>query len=71
MSPRLPGIRLAEAIRALEKVGFQVVRQNKHVFLRRGNAVVILPHSRDVDPYIMAAAIRKAGLSIEQFRELL
>ena len=69
--PKLPGINHLRAIRALEKAGFHIDRQGKHVFMSKGPLRVVIPHNNPVDAYTMAAIVRDAGLTNEQFKELL
>lgn len=69
--PKLPGVNHLRAVRALEKAGFQIDRQGKHIFMSNGGAKVVLPRNNPVDAYTMAAIVRDAGLTIEQFKELL
>jgi len=38
--PRLPGIGQRDAVRVLEKCGFRVVRQGKHLTLSNGVVMV-------------------------------
>ncbi len=47
MPPSLPRISGAEAVRALEKLGFLVARQKgSHVILRRGSTGCVVPLHR-------------------------
>jgi predicted RNA binding protein YcfA (HicA-like mRNA interferase family) len=69
--PKLPGVNHLRAVKALEKAGFRVDRQSKHVFLSKGLIHVVVPRNNSVDAYTMGAIVRDAGMSIEQFRELL
>ena len=69
--PKLPGINHLRAVRALEKVGFRVDRQGKHIFLSKGSIRVVVPRNNPVDAYTMAAIVRDAGLTVEQFKDLL
>ena len=69
--PKLPGVNHLRAVRALEKVGFNIDRQSKHIFLSKGALRVVVPRNNPVDAYTMAAIVRDAGLTIEQFKELL
>ncbi len=69
--PKLPGINHGRAIRALKKAGFRIDRQGKHVFMSRGALHVVVPRNNPVDAYTMAAIVRDAGMTIEQFKELL
>ena len=69
--PKLPGVNHLRAVRALEKAGFHIDRQGKHIFMSNGPIKVVVPRSNPVDAYAMAAIVRDAGLTIEQFKELL
>ena len=69
--PKLPGVNHLRAIKALGKAGFHIDRQGKHVFMSKGQLRVVIPRNNPVDAYTMAAIVRDAGLTIEQFKELL
>ena len=69
--PKLPGVKHLRAVKALEKAGFRIDRQSKHIFLSKGALYVVVPRNNPVDAYTMGAIVRDAGMSIEQFRELL
>ena len=69
--PKLPGVNHLRAVNALEKAGFRVDRQGKHIFLSKGSLHVVVPRNNPVDAYTMGAIVRDAGMSIEQFKELL
>lgn len=69
--PKLPGVNHQRAVKALEKAGFQIDRQSKHIFMSKGERHVVVPRNNPVDAYTMGAIVRDAGMSIEGFRELL
>ena len=69
--PKLPGVNHLRAVRALEKAGFRIDRQGKHIFLSKGTLHVVVPRNNPVDAYTMGAIVRDAGLTIEEFKELL
>lgn len=69
--PKLSGISHQRAIRALEKAGFRVARQRKHVTMTNGTRVITVPRNDPVNGYTMAEIVRQAGLTIVKFRELL
>ena len=69
--PKLPGVNHLRAVKALEKAGFRIDRQSKHIFMSKGSVHVVVPRNNPVDAYTMAAIVRDAGMSIEQFRELI
>jgi predicted RNA binding protein YcfA (HicA-like mRNA interferase family) len=69
--PKLPGINHLDAIRALERAGFVVLRQGKHVVMGNGSRILTLPRHNPINAITMGGIVRDAGLTIEQFRRLL
>ena len=69
--PKLPGVNHQDAVRVLEKAGFRVVRQGRHVVMTDGNRIVTIPRHNPVNAYTMGGIVRDAGLSEQQFRDLL
>jgi predicted RNA binding protein YcfA (HicA-like mRNA interferase family) len=69
--PRLPGINHLEAVRALEKVGFSVARQGKHIVMTDGGRILTIPGQNPVNANTMGGVVRDAGLTIDEFRKLL
>lgn len=66
--PKLPVVSGAEAIRALERLGFIVVRQRgSHVVLRLGSAGCVVPNHREIKTGTLASVLKQAGVSIESF----
>jgi predicted RNA binding protein YcfA (HicA-like mRNA interferase family) len=68
---KLAGIPHLKAIRALEKAGFRVIRQSKHIILSDGERNLTVPRANPIDAYTMGGIIRDAGLTIGEFRRLL
>jgi len=69
--PRLPGVNHLAAVRALEKVGFRIARQGKHIVMTDGNRIITIPRHNPVNAITMGNIVRDAGLTNEQFRDLL
>jgi predicted RNA binding protein YcfA (HicA-like mRNA interferase family) len=69
--PKIPGVNHQDAVRALEKAGFRIVRQGKHIVMSNGQRIVTIPRHNPVNAFTMGGIARDAGLSVEQFRELL
>ena len=69
--PKLPGVNHLDAIRALEKVGFRVLRQGKHTIMSDGEHKVTIPRHNPVNAMTMGGIVRDVGLTIEDFRKLL
>ena len=69
--PKLSGISHTRAVRALEKAGFCIVHQGKHISMTDGTRIVTIPRANPVDAFTMGGIIGSAGLTIEKFKELL
>lgn len=69
--PKIPGVNHLDAVRALEKAGFRIARQGKHVVMTDGVRIVTIPRHNPVNAFTMGGIVRDAGLTGEQFRKLL
>ena len=69
--PKVPGINHLAAVRALEKAGFRIARQGKHIVMTNGERIITVPRHDPVNAFTMGGIIRDAGFSIEEFRKLL
>lgn len=69
--PRIPGVKHQDAVRALEKAGFQIVRQGKHIVMSDGNRQVTIPRHNPIQAFTLGGIVRDAGLTPEEFRKLL
>ena len=69
--PKIPGVRHLDAVRALEKAGFHIARQGKHVVMTDGVRIVTIPRHNPVNALTMGGIVRDAGLTPQQFRQLL
>jgi predicted RNA binding protein YcfA (HicA-like mRNA interferase family) len=69
--PKLSGVAHLDAVRALEKAGFAVLRQGKHIVMSDGSHFVTIPRHDPVNAYTMGGIVRDAGLTIDEFRKLL
>ena len=67
----IPGVNHLDAIRALEKAGFRVVRQGKHAVMSDGMRILTIPRHNPVNAFTMGGIVRDAGLTPEAFRRLL
>ena len=69
--PKLPGINHQHAVQALEKAGFRIIRQGKHIVMSNGVRILTIPRHNPVNAITMGGIVRDAGLTIEEFRALL
>ena len=67
----MPGINHQDAIRALGKAGFRVIRQGKHIVLSNGDRQVTIPRHNPIKAFTMGGIIRGAGLTLDELRVLL
>jgi predicted RNA binding protein YcfA (HicA-like mRNA interferase family) len=71
---KLPRISGREAIAALQRAGFDVIRQSgSHVVLKRSDpfSQLVVPDHRELDTGTLRAIIRQADLSVDEFMKLL
>lgn len=69
--PTLPGVPHQRAVRALQKAGFVVIRQGKHTILSNGVRTVQVPRHDPVNAYTMVRIVHDAGLTIDEFKQLM
>lgn len=70
--PKLPLISGAEAVRALERLGFVVMRQRgSHIVLRRGSVGCVIPNHRELKIGTLSGVLKQAGVSIDDFIDAL
>ena len=76
MSPPLPVVKARECLKALQRAGFYIDHQTgSHARLlhrTRPELKVTIPiHSKDLPQGTLKSILRQAGLSVEEFLELL
>ena len=69
--PKIPGVNHLDAVRALEKAGFRIIRQGKHTVMSDGTRIVTIPRHNPVNAFTMGGIARDAGLTVEEFKKLL
>lgn len=69
--PKIAGVNFQDAVRALRKIGFVVVREGKHVVMSNGEIRLTIPRHNPVNAFTMGAIAADAGLTPEEFRKLL
>ena len=66
--PKLPHVSGAEAVRALERLGFVVVRQRgSHIVLRRGSVGCVVPNHREIKVGTLGGVLKQGGVTAEEF----
>lgn len=70
--PRLPHVSGVETVRALEHLGFVVLRQRgSHTILRRGSMGCVVPNHREIKVGTLGGVLKQAGVSADEFLEAL
>ncbi|RIL06806.1 MAG: hypothetical protein DCC71_05385 [Proteobacteria bacterium] len=69
--PKIPGVPHQQAVRALQRAGFRVLREGKHIVMSDGTRILTIPRANPVNAFTMGGIVRDAGLTVEQFRALL
>ena len=66
--PKLPVVSGAEAVRALECLGFAIARQRgSHIVMRRGSSGCVVPNHRELKVGTLAGLLKQAGVSPDEF----
>jgi predicted RNA binding protein YcfA (HicA-like mRNA interferase family) len=69
--PKIAGVNHLDAVRALQKAGFSVLRQSKHIVMSDGARFLTIPRHNPVNAFTMGGIVRDAGLTEDEFRQLL
>ncbi len=69
--PKIPGVNHLDAIKALQKAGFRIVRQGNHTVMSDGVRIVTIPRHNPINAFTMGGIARDAGLNVEEFKKLL
>jgi len=69
--PKLSGINHQRAVRAFQKAGFLIARKGKHITMTNGERLITIPRANPIDAFTMGGIVKDAGLTIEEFKNLL
>jgi predicted RNA binding protein YcfA (HicA-like mRNA interferase family) len=70
---KLPQVSGSQVVRALQRIGFSVLRQHgSHIIMRRKNpfAQTVVPNHSQIDRGTLRAIVRQSGLSVDDFKNL-
>lgn len=66
--PKLPVLSGRDVVKALERLGFEQMRQKgSHVILQRAGVGCVVPLHREIKTGTLAGIIRQAGLTQDEF----
>ena len=70
--PKFPGLSGAQIVRALERLGFVVVRQSgSHIVMRRNGQGCVVPNHKEVKVGTVNGVRRQADVPAEEFNSVL
>ena len=70
--PKFSNLSGQDVIRALERLGFTVLRQSgSHVIMRRGANGCVVPNHKEIKVGTVSGVLRQAGVSSDEFTEAL
>jgi predicted RNA binding protein YcfA (HicA-like mRNA interferase family) len=66
--PSLPVVSGTETVRALQNLGFSIVRQRgSHIVLRKGSQGCVVPNHRQIKTGTLAGLLKQGGVSADDF----
>lgn len=66
--PKLPIISGLEAIKALQRLGFTIMRQRgSHIVLRKDTTGCVVPNHHELKTGTLSGILKQAGISLEEF----
>lgn len=74
--PKVPVVSGSDAVRALQRLGFQVDRQRgSHLVMKKitaaGEIGCVIPMHREIAAGTLRSALKMAGVSVEEFKAAL
>ena len=70
--PKLPRVSGAQVLKALQKLGFEKVRQSgSHAIARRGAKACVIPLHSELKIGTLAGLLRQADISPDEFMQVL
>ena len=55
--PKIPGVNHLDAVRALEKAGFRILRQGRHIVMTDGTRKLMIPRHNPVNAFTMSGSL--------------
>jgi hypothetical protein len=69
--PRIPGVRHIDTVRVFRKLGYEIRRESGHIVMSNGVTRLVIPRQNPINAFTMGAIARDAGLTPDEFRQLL
>ncbi len=69
--PKIPGVSQKNAVRVFSKLGYRIARESGHIVMSNGKVRLVIPRHNPINAVTMGTIAKAAGLTPEQFRDLL
>ncbi len=67
----VPQVNHQRVVRALERAGYKIIRQGKHIIMSDGKTVLTVPRNNPIKTTTLKQILESANMTLEQFKELL
>lgn len=67
----VPQVNHTRVVRALEKAGYRIIRQGKHIIMSDGKTVITVPRNNPIKTTTLKQIIESANLALDEFKKLL
>lgn len=57
--PRIPGVSHRRAVAALQKAGFAIVREGRHIVMTKGSRIITIPRHDPINAFTMGGIVRE------------
>lgn len=61
--PKIPGVNHTQAVRALQKIGYLIIREGKRIVMSNGENRLTIPRHNLINAYTMGAIAQDSGLT--------
>lgn len=68
---KLPQLSHERVVRALQRAGYRILREGKHISMTDNTNILIIPRHHVIKPGTLKHILDAADLTVEQFRALL
>lgn len=67
----VPQVNHQRVVRALERAGYKIIRQGKHIIMSDGKTALTIPRNNPIKTTTLKQILESANITLEQFKELL
>lgn len=68
---KIPGVNHLDAVPLCKRLDLPLLVKGKHIVMSSGTRILTIPRHNPVNAFTLGGIVRDAGLTVEQFRDLL